>query len=67
MSSMIIGMVVVCAGCDAYKPWTGAFLGGCGGLIYMSLSALLVKIQIDDPLDASPIHAGCGKTCLDLC
>ena len=51
-----IGMVSVCAGCDAYYPWVAASLGSIAGLVY-----LLIKLKIDDPLDASPIHLGAGK------
>ena len=56
-----IGMVSVCAGCDAYYPWVAASLGSIAGLIYLFCSSLLVKLKIDDPLDASPIHLGAGK------
>ena len=54
-------MVSVCAGCDAYYPWVAASLGSIAGLIYLFCSSLLVKLKIDDPLDASPIHLGAGK------
>ena len=56
-----IGMVSVCAGCDAYYPWVAASLGSIAGLVYLFCSYLLVKLKIDDPLDASPIHLGAGK------
>ena len=56
-----IGMVSVCAGCDAYYPWVAASLGSIAGLVYLFCSSLLVKLKIDDPLDASPIHLGAGK------
>jgi Amt family ammonium transporter len=40
--------------------WVAILIGAIGGLIYSYLSILLVRYKIDDPLDASPIHAGCG-------
>ena len=59
------GMVVVCAGCDAYYPWVGGALGIVAGCVYLLFSTTLVRLKIDDPLDASPIHLGAG-TCQGL-
>ena len=53
-------MVVVCAGCDAYYPWVGGALGILAGCVYLLFSTTLVRLKIDDPLDASPIHLGAG-------
>ena len=61
MFSIFLGMVTVCAGCDAFRPWVAVLLGACGGSLYLVASLLLVKLKIDDPLDASAIHASCGK------
>ena len=57
----ILGMVSVCAGCDAYYPWVAAILGCIAGVVYLICSLILVKLKIDDPLDASPIHLGAGN------
>ena len=54
-------MVSVCAGCDAYYPWTALFLGCAAGFLHLLGSLLLVRLKIDDPLDAAPIHFLCGK------
>ena len=54
-------MVSVCAGCDAYYPWTALFIGSIAGILHLLASLLLVKLKIDDPLDAAPIHFICGK------
>merc|ERR1719226_331459 len=35
-------------------------IGFCGALIYQGCSTLLRVLQIDDPLDAFPVHGGCG-------
>ena len=60
-TQQILGMVSVCAGCDAYYPWVAAILGCIAGVVYLICSLILVKLKIDDPLDASPIHLGAGK------
>ena len=31
------------------------------GLLYVSISIVLVKLKIDDPLDAVAVHAGSGN------
>ena len=54
-------MVSVCGGCDAYYPWAALFLGSIAGALHLLASIILVKMKIDDPLDAAPIHFVCGK------
>ena len=54
-------MVSVCGGCDAYYPWAALFLGAIAGALHLLASIILVKLKIDDPLDAAPIHFVCGK------
>ena len=53
-------MVSVCAGCDAYYPWTAASLGVIAAVFYLMGSLTLVALKIDDPLDAFPIHCIAG-------
>ena len=55
-----IGMVSVCAGCDAYNAWTAVILGTISSVIYLMLSLILVSFKVDDPLDAFAIHFGGG-------
>ena len=51
----------MCGGCDAYYPWAALFLGSIAGALHLLASIILVKMKIDDPLDAAPIHFVCGK------
>ncbi|KJH41747.1 hypothetical protein DICVIV_12278 [Dictyocaulus viviparus] len=53
-------MVSSCAGCNRMKPWASAFMGMGAGLIYLGLSRFMVRIKVDDPLDAFAVHAGGG-------
>lgn len=47
-------------GCATYEVWV-AFLGGLvAPMIFTGFSVLLRKMKIDDPLEAAPMHAGCG-------
>ncbi len=54
------GMVSVCCGCDGFYPWS-AFTAGCvGAAVYLLVSKLMLKIGVDDPIDAIAVHAGGG-------
>lgn len=59
-------MVSACAGCDAYYPWAAAAVGCIAGMLYLAASMILVKLKIDDPLDAAPVHGVAGKLTLVL-
>lgn len=41
-------------------PWGACATGVIGALIFMASSKLMVRLKIDDPLDACPIHGFCG-------
>lgn len=60
INGCLAGMVSICAGCDGYYPWMSALVGSIAGLIYIILSLLMVRLKIDDPLDAVAVHAGSG-------
>ena len=61
INGCLAGMVSVCAGCNSYYPWISAGIAFVAGVIYVSISLLMVKLKIDDPLDAVAVHAGAGK------
>jgi len=60
LNGVLAGLVSITAGCAVVEPWAAMTIGIIGGFVYLSASALLKKCQIDDPLDAFPIHGGCG-------
>lgn len=57
---ILAGLVSITAGCATISPGASIAVGFMGGLIYYGFSKLLLKLKIDDPLDAFPIHGGCG-------
>lgn len=60
INACLTGMIASCAGCNQMDGW-GCWLTGLGaGLLYLALSELLLKWQIDDPVDAFAVHAGGG-------
>ncbi|CAI2356900.1 unnamed protein product [Caenorhabditis sp. 36 PRJEB53466] len=60
INACLAGMVSSCAGCNKMEPWACIFVGVGAGLIYLTLSRSMIKLKIDDPLDAFAVHAGGG-------
>ena len=56
-----VGMVCVSGGCDGYHPVFAALIGLVSGPSYLGISRLMVRLQIDDPVDAVAIHLGGGR------
>ena len=50
----------ITAGCAVTEPWAALVCGSLGALVIHFSSKLLLKFQIDDPLEAAPMHGFCG-------
>ena len=61
LNGVLAGMVSQCAGCDEYTPWTALIVGVFGGLSFISVHVGMLKVGLDDPLDAVAVHGGGGK------
>ena len=53
-------MVSLCAGCNLYEPWAALIVGGIGGVAFMCVHFGMLKLRLDDPLDAVAVHGGGG-------
>ncbi|KAL3120554.1 hypothetical protein niasHT_007846 [Heterodera trifolii] len=60
MNACLAGMIAACAGCNQMDAWGTIVTGVGAGLIYMALSGLMLRLRIDDPLDAFAVHFGGG-------
>jgi Amt family ammonium transporter len=60
MNGALAGLVAITAGCSVVTPWAGILIGSCGGIVYLGFSKLLVKLKIDDAVDAIPVHFANG-------
>ncbi|KAJ9452123.1 Ammonium transporter 1 member 1 [Diplonema papillatum] len=60
VNGVLAGLVSITAGCAVIEPWAALTIGVLGGLIYYGASIMLVKLRIDDPLDAFAVHGVCG-------
>lgn len=56
----LTGMVALCAGCNVVHPYAAFVIGVIAGIAYVAWSTLVVKLKIDDPLDAVAVHLGGG-------
>lgn len=56
MNGALTGLVAITAGCVTVEPWAGFVIGILAGWIYLGASALILKLKIDDAVDAIPVH-----------
>eukprot|EP00899_Mesostigma_viride_P021599 jgi/Mesvir1/29440/Mv23021-RA.1 len=59
-NGLLAGLVSITAGCAVITPWGGILVGAVGAVVFKLSSMLLLKLRIDDPLDAFPMHGCCG-------
>jgi len=59
-NGILAGLVSITAGCGNVESGSAVVIGLVGAFVYQGASMLLVKLQIDDPVDASPVHGACG-------
>jgi len=60
MNGALGGLVAVTAGCSVVTPWAAILIGAIGGWMYLGGSKLLIKLKIDDAVDAIPVHFANG-------
>lgn len=56
MNGALSGLVGITAGCSTVTPWAACVIGMVAGWVYVFSSGLLVKLKIDDAVDAIPVH-----------
>jgi ammonium transporter, Amt family len=56
MNGGITGLVAITAGCATVEPWAAVVIGLFAGWAYLLGSAALIRIRIDDAVDAIPVH-----------
>ena len=54
------GMVSLCAGCNLYEPWAALIVGAMGGIGFLVVHFAMLKLKLDDPLDAVAVHGAGG-------
>jgi Amt family ammonium transporter len=60
LNGSLAGLVAITANCHAVNETQAVIIGGIGGIVMLGASALLVRIRIDDAVDAIPVHLAAG-------
>jgi len=60
LNGILAGLVSITAPCPVVDAWAAVLIGFMGAFVYYGSSKMLLKLKIDDPLDASPVHFFCG-------
>lgn len=56
MNGCLTGLVAITSGCATVEPWAGVVIGITAGWFYLLGSNALIKLRIDDAVDAIPVH-----------
>jgi Amt family ammonium transporter len=59
-NGVLAGLVSITAGCAVVETWASVVIGIIGGITYVLAVKVEHLLQIDDPLDAWPVHGACG-------
>ncbi|WP_078754044.1 ammonium transporter [Enterovibrio nigricans] len=60
LNGLLAGLVSITAGVNILSPHMAAFVGFVGGIVSVLISHLLIYKQLDDVVDAVPVHLGGG-------
>eukprot|EP00934_Nitzschia_sp_Nitz4_P005268 Nitzschia sp. Nitz4//scaffold121_size67750//19128//26880//NITZ4_006065-RA/size67750-augustus-gene-0.121-mRNA-1//1//CDS//3329534342//5258//frame0 len=60
MNGALSGLVAITSGCALVAPWAAIVIGVVSGWVYIYTSALLIRLRIDDAVDAIPVHMANG-------
>lgn len=58
--SLVSGLVSITAGAATLEPYAALLVGSAGALVYLGTSRALLYFQVDDPVDGTGVHFGCG-------
>ena len=61
LNGILVGIVSMCAGVNTYQCWEALLVGILAGTVYLGVSKLVLKLKLDDPLDAIAVHGGGGN------
>jgi Amt family ammonium transporter len=56
MNGCLTGLVAITAGCATVETWAAVIIGTFAGIFFCLASRLLVRLRIDDAVDAVPVH-----------
>ena len=60
MNGALSALVAITAGCGTVENYAAVIIGFMAGMLYLFASWALVKVRLDDAVDAIPVHAANG-------
>ena len=60
LNSALSGLVSITAACSVVPAWSAPIVGFVSCFLYLACSKAMIKLEIDDPVDAVAVHGGCG-------
>lgn len=60
MNGLLSGLVAVTGSCGLIAHWAAIVIGISAGWIYLISTKMLIQFEIDDAVDAVPVHLFCG-------
>lgn len=60
LNGILGGLVGITAGCAYVNPIESIFIGATAGIVVYFSEILLIKLKIDDPISAIPVHGFAG-------
>jgi ammonium transporter, Amt family len=59
-NGILSGFVAITGSCAVVQPEGAILIGAVAGVIYQAAAKLLLKLKIDDVVNAAPVHLFCG-------
>ncbi|KAF6153589.1 hypothetical protein GIB67_027456 [Kingdonia uniflora] len=59
-NGVLAGFVAITSGCSVVEPWAAIICGCFAACVLIGLNILALKLNFDDPLEATQLHGGCG-------
>ena len=59
-NGLLAGLVAITGVCDRVDPWAAVLIGIISSFVYSGSCRLLKKLNIDDPIEAAPVHGFTG-------
>mmetsp|Transcript_24853 Transcript_24853/g.34246 ORF Transcript_24853/g.34246 Transcript_24853/m.34246 type:complete len:530 (+) Transcript_24853:262-1851(+) len=59
-NGVLCGLVAVTAGCSVMEPWAAILVGAGAAFVFDAAGRMLLRMKVDDPLGAAPMHGACG-------
>lgn len=56
MNGSLSGLVAITANCSVVEPWAAVVIGSVAGWLYLLGSYGLIRLKLDDAVDAIPVH-----------